>query len=154
MTPQRTAAADARHPRHLRASLGTSIAAANRWLTWVFLEPATGAFRPREVRTSLGLPLAAVCLAGLTVGVLRAGARRGHPDRSPLRRRRPGTRVAAPRPETVTLTGPGIRRDIPVGASGSYSVMVPPGTYTVTGRSPLFESGAVSCRAAAGSGGD
>ena len=33
------------------------------------------------------------------------------------------------------MTGPGVHRDIPVGASGAYSVMVPAGKYTVTGGS-------------------
>jgi hypothetical protein len=48
----------------------------------------------------------------------------------------------------VTLTGPGVHRDVPVGADGSYSVMVPAGKYTVVGHSPLYESGAGLCQAA------
>ena len=58
----------------------------------------------------------------------------------------PGT--PRPWPGTVTLTGPGVHRDILVGASGSFSVLVPAGTYTVAGRSPRYGSGAGVCRAA------
>jgi hypothetical protein len=46
------------------------------------------------------------------------------------------------------LTGPGVHRDIQVGVSGSFSVLVPAGTYTVAGRSPRYGSGAGVCRAA------
>jgi hypothetical protein len=53
-----------------------------------------------------------------------------------------------PWPGTVTLTGPDFRRNVPVGASGAYSVTVPAGSYTVTGHSPLYGSGAGLCRAA------
>jgi hypothetical protein len=61
-----------------------------------------------------------------------------------------GPAPGAPRPwpGTVTLTGPGVHRDIQVGASGSFSVLVPAGTYTVAGRSPRYGSGAGLCRAA------
>jgi hypothetical protein len=48
----------------------------------------------------------------------------------------------------VTLTGPGVHRDVPVGASGTYSVTVPAGTYTLAGHSPLYGSGAGLCQAA------
>jgi hypothetical protein len=48
----------------------------------------------------------------------------------------------------VTVTGPGVRRDVPAGASGAYSVTVPAGRYTVAGRSPLYASGAGLCQAA------
>jgi len=59
-------------------------------------------------------------------------------------------REGAPRPwpGTVTLTGPGGRRAISVGVGGGYSVLVPAGTYTVAGRSPLYQDGAGVCRAA------
>jgi hypothetical protein len=61
-----------------------------------------------------------------------------------------GPAPGAPRPwpGTVTLTGPGVHRDIQVGASGSFSVLVPAGTYTVAGRSPRYGSGTGLCRAA------
>ena len=60
-----------------------------------------------------------------------------------------GPAPGAPRPwpGTVTLTGPGVHRAIAVGAGGRYSVRVPPGTYAVTGRSPLYQDGAAACRA-------
>jgi hypothetical protein len=48
----------------------------------------------------------------------------------------------------VTLTGPGVHRDVHVGAGGTYSVTVPAGRYTVTGHSPLYGSGTYLCRAA------
>ena len=53
-----------------------------------------------------------------------------------------------PWPGTVTLTGPGVHRDVAVGASGTYSVMVPAGRYTVAGHSPAYDSGAGLCQAA------
>jgi hypothetical protein len=61
-----------------------------------------------------------------------------------------GPAPGAPRPwsGTVTLIGPYFHRDIQVGADGVFSVFVPPGTYTVTGRSPLYQSGTGVCRAA------
>ncbi len=61
-----------------------------------------------------------------------------------------GVAPGAPRPwpGTVTLTGPGVHRDIQVGASGSFSVLIPAGTYSVAGRSPRYGSGAGVCRAA------
>jgi hypothetical protein len=61
-----------------------------------------------------------------------------------------GPPPGAPRPwpGTVTLTGPGVHRDIGVGAGGRYSVRVPAGTYAVRGRSPLYQDGAAVCQAA------
>jgi hypothetical protein len=53
-----------------------------------------------------------------------------------------------PWPGTVTLTGPGVHSDVPVGANGAFSVMVPAGRYTVVGHSPLYGSGAGLCQAA------
>jgi hypothetical protein len=110
---------------------------------------AAGAFRRRGVRTFLiGLPLAAVCLAGLTA------ACSGHdPARGVLTGHLYGVGGPPPGlprawPGTVTVTGPGVHRDVPVGAGGIYSVTVPAGKYAVAGRSPLYESGTGSCRAA------
>lgn len=60
----------------------------------------------------------------------------------------PAPGLPRPLPGTVTLTGPGVRRDVPVGAGGAYSVTIPAGRYTVTGHSPLYGSGAYLCRAA------
>ncbi|HET9974378.1 MAG TPA: hypothetical protein VFQ68_39525 [Streptosporangiaceae bacterium] len=102
----------------------------------------------------IGLPLAALCLTGFTTacsstqpvlsGVLPAqGMLTGHlyAVGGPA----PGTR--RPWPGTVTLTGSGMHRDIKVGAVGGYSAWVPPGTYTVAGRSPLYQDGTGACRA-------
>jgi hypothetical protein len=100
------------------------------------------------VRTSLGLPLAAVCLSGFMVACSGQAPSGGTLTGHLYGVGGPAPGLPRPWPGTVILAGPGIRRDIPVGASGSYSAMVSPGTYTVTGRSPLYESGAVLCRAA------
>ena len=110
--------------------------------------PATGAFRPRDVRVSLiGLPLAAVCLAGFTAACsgqyLADGILTGHLYGVGG----PAPGLPRPWPGTVTLTGAGVHLDVRVGASGAYSVRVPAGSYTVGGRSPLYESGAGLCRA-------
>jgi hypothetical protein len=62
-----------------------------------------------------------------------------------------GPAPGAPRPwpGTVTVTGGlGVHRDVQVGADGRFSVLVPAGTYTVAGRSPLYQDGAAACRAA------
>jgi len=48
----------------------------------------------------------------------------------------PGHVTASGRRQTYTSTA---------GAHGVYSINVPPGTYTVTGRSPLYQSGDVDC---------
>ena len=108
-------------------------------------------------------PLAAVCLAGLI-----AACSSPRPAAAPLAA---GSSVTAspatgtltghlygvggpapgaprPWPGIVTLTGPGVHRDIQVGVNGSFSVLVPAGTYTVAGRSPRYGSGAGWCRAA------
>jgi hypothetical protein len=84
-----------------------------------------------------------------SVKLLRA-RRVGSPDRlwryHPFARK-PGAR---PRPWSgiVTVTGPGVHRDVLIGASGTHSVMVPAGSYTVTGHSPLYGGGAGLCQAA------
>ena len=62
-----------------------------------------------------------------------------------------GPAPGAPRPwpGNVTVTGGlGVHRDAQVGADGRFSVLVPAGTYTVAGRSPLYQDGAAECRAA------
>jgi hypothetical protein len=95
----------------------------------------------------IGLAVAGVCLGGFTAacsGNNRAeGTLTGHlygvggPAPGPPR----------PWPGTVTLTGPGVHRNVPVGAGGSYSVTVPAGRYTVTGHSPRYGSGTYVCQA-------
>jgi hypothetical protein len=52
-----------------------------------------------------------------------------------------------PWPGTVTLVGSGVHRDVPVGADGTFSVVVPAGRYTVTGHSPNYGGGAYPCQA-------
>jgi hypothetical protein len=101
------------------------------------------------------LTLAAVGLAGVTVAcsspapvihpMAAAGTLTGHLYGVG------GPAPGAPRPwpGTVTVTGGlGVHRDVQVGADGRFSVLVPAGTYTVAGRSPLYQDGAAVCRAA------
>ncbi len=104
----------------------------------------------------IGLPLAAVCLAGLTAACSGPAPAPG-PGPGPAEGTLtghlygvggPAPGLPRPWPGTVTLTGPGVHRDIRVGASGRYSVVVPAGSYTVAGRSPLYQSGTAVCRAA------
>jgi hypothetical protein len=115
-------------------------------------KPATRACRRSDVRISLiGLLLAAVCLAGFTAACSGQGARA--PADGTLTGHLygvggPAPGLPRPWPGTVILTGPGVHRDMPVGASGTFSVMVPAGRYTVVGHSPLYGSGAGLCRAA------
>ena len=93
------------------------------------------------------LPVAVVCLAVL------ATACSGHnPSDGALTGHLygvggPSPGLPRPWPGTVTITGPGIHRDVPVGASGSYTVVLPAGRYTITGHSPLFGGGASPCQA-------
>ena len=47
---------------------------------------------------------------------------------------------------TVTISGPGLHRDIAVAADGSYSVTLVAGRYTLVGRSPRFGDGRQWCR--------
>ena len=122
----------------------------------------------------IGLPLAAVCLTGLTAALSGPRpARPASPGPAPMVTDSPalastGTLAAegilaghlygvggpapgAPRPwsGTVTLTGPGVHRVIRVGSGGAYFAWVPDGVYIVAGRSPLYQDGAGTCRAAA-----
>jgi hypothetical protein len=107
---------------------------------------------------SICLTLAAACLAGLAAACSSPRPAAGHPAAAaPVTGTLAGhlygvggPAPGAPRPwpGTVTLTGPGVHRDIQVGASGRFSVLVPAGTYTVAGRSPRYGSGAGGCRAA------
>ena len=46
-----------------------------------------------------------------------------------------------PVPGTVTITGGAVSKELAVGNDGSYTVDVPPGTYTVVGHSPTSLSG-------------
>ena len=109
--------------------------------------PAAREFRRSDVRISLiGLPLAAVCLAGFAAACSAHAPADGTLTGHLYGVGGPAPGLPRPWPGTVTLTGPGLRRDVPVGASGAFSVMVPAGTYTVVGRSPLYGSGAGLCQ--------
>ena len=88
--------------------------------------------------TWIGVSAAAVCLAGFT-----AACSGQSPADGTLTGHLYGVGGPAPGlprswPGTVTLTGPGVHRDISIGASGTYSVMLPAGRYTVVGHSPLY----------------
>ena len=113
------------------------------------LEPATCVFRRREVRIPMiCLPLAAVCLAGFTTACSGQGPADGTLTGHLYGVGGPAPGLPRPWPGTVTLTGPGVHLEVPVSADGAYSVRVPPGRYTVTGHSPLYESGTALCQAA------
>jgi len=100
------------------------------------------------VRISLiGLPLAAVCLAGFTAACSGQGPADGTLIGHLYGVGGPAPGLPRSWPGTVTLTGPGVHRDVSVDANGSYSVMVPAGRYTVVGHSPLYDSGAALCQA-------
>jgi hypothetical protein len=107
------------------------------------------------VDVKLLLTLAAVGLAGLTMAcsspapvihpMAAAGTLTGHLYGVG------GPAPGAPRPwpGTVTVTGGlGVHREVQVGVSGRFSVLVPAGTYAVAGHSPLYQSGTGVCRAA------
>ncbi len=110
---------------------------------------ATGAFRPTGVRISLiGLPVAAVFLAGFTSACSAQNPADGTLTGHLYGVGGPAPGLPRPWPGTVTVTGPGVHRDVPVGASATYSVTVPAGRYTLVGHSPLYGSGAGLCQAA------
>ena len=100
----------------------------------------------------VGVALAAVCLAGFTAACSGQGPADGTVTGHLYGVGGPATISAPPSPRpwpgTVTLSGPGVHRDVPVDASGTFSVTVPPGRYTVTGHSPLYGSGTYLCQAA------
>lgn len=112
------------------------------------LQPSNRRIRPREVSISwIGLPVAAVCLAGFTAACSGQNSADGTLTGHLYGVGGPPPGLPRPWPGTVTLTGPGVHRDIPVGTSGTYSVMVPAGRYTIVGHSPLYGSGAYLCQA-------
>jgi nucleoside phosphorylase len=57
----------------------------------------------------------------------------------------PGRRQAWP--GNITVSGSGVKHDIPVTADGAYSVTLAPGRYTVVGHSPSFNDGTAPCPA-------
>jgi hypothetical protein len=96
----------------------------------------------------IGLPLTAVCLALFMAACSGQGPAEGTVTGHLYGVGGPAPGSPRPWPGTVTLTGPGVHRDVPVGATGAYSVTVPAGSYTVAGHSPLYQSGAGLCQAA------
>ena len=52
-----------------------------------------------------------------------------------------------PLPGNVTAAGRGHRYTASVGSTGAYTITLPVGTYTLTGRSPLYQSGTLDCQA-------
>jgi len=101
------------------------------------------------VRTALiRLTAAAACLAGVATGCSGPGPADGTLTGHLYGVGGPAPGLPRPWPGTVTLTGPGVHRDVPVGPGGTYSAAVPAGRYTVTGHSPLYGSGTYLCQAA------
>ena len=101
------------------------------------------------MRISLvGLPVAAVCLAGFTAACSGHNPADGTLTGHLYGVGGPSPGLPRPWPGTVILAGPGFPVYVSVGASGSYSVTVPAGRYTITGRSPLYGSGTYVCQAA------
>jgi hypothetical protein len=99
-----------------------------------------------------GLALAAACLAGFVAACSGQGPADGTVTGHLYGVGGPASVAAPPSPRpwpgTVILTGPGVHREVPVGANGTFSVTVPPGKYSVVGHSPLYGSGAYLCQAA------
>lgn len=51
-------------------------------------------------------------------------------------------------PGTIITKGPGGRRLIATDKSGSFTVQLQPGRYSVSGRSPLYDAGNTECQPA------
>jgi hypothetical protein len=60
----------------------------------------------------------------------------------------PGSR--RPLSGEVTATGRNVTRTVQIGTDGSFSLTLPPGSYTLTGHSPDYGSGTAVCRTAHG----
>ena len=72
----------------------------------------------------IGLPLAAVFLAGFTSACSAQNPADGTLTGHLYGVGGPAPGLPRPWPGTVTLTGPGVHRDVPIGASATYSVTV------------------------------
>lgn len=94
-----------------------------------------------------GLPLAVVCLAGFTAGCSGHDPAAGSLTGYLYGVGGPAPGSPRPWPGTVTVAGSGIHRDVPVSASGKYTVTVPAGRYTITGHSPFYGGGSYVCSA-------
>jgi hypothetical protein len=92
--------------------------------------------------------LTATCLAGLTAACSGQEPADGTLTGHLYGVGGPAPGLPRPWPGSVTLTAAGVHRDVPVGADGTFSVVIPAGRYTVAGRSPLYQSGAGLCQAA------
>jgi hypothetical protein len=90
--------------------------------------------------------LGAVCLAAFTAACSAPGPAEGTVTGHLYGVGGPAPGLPRPWPGKVILNGPNVHLDIPVGASGAFSVPVPPGRYTLIGYSPQYESGTVPCR--------
>jgi hypothetical protein len=90
--------------------------------------------------------LVAVCLAAFTAACSAQGPAEGTLTGHLYGVGGPAPGLPRPWPGKVILNGPNVHLDLPVGASGAFSVPVPPGRYTLIGYSPQYESGAVPCR--------
>ena len=131
--------------RAVNASGGRAAETEHATYRW---NPELERFVQGDVRISVvGLALAAVLLAGFTAACSGQNPADGTLTGHLYGVGGPAPGLPRPWPGTVTLTGPGVHRDVPVGTDGTYSVVVPAGRYTVVGRSPLYESDAVLCRA-------
>jgi hypothetical protein len=95
------------------------------------------------MRTSLGMAVVSLMLTGCG-GSQTTGTLAGHlyagggPN--------PGVRPLA---GSVVAEGPGGRHLVAVGSNGHYLVTLSPGTYLVSGNSPLYEGGKGLCTAPA-----
>jgi hypothetical protein len=59
-----------------------------------------------------------------------------------------GTTPSHPLSGTVTATSGGVTRHASAGTDGAFTLVVPVGTYTLSGTSPQMDSGQSSCTAA------
>lgn len=89
-------------------------------------------------------------------GHLGPGGLRRQPGLSPDRPRhvrasgRPGARLAVPLPGTITARAvTGETFTTTAGKNGRFKLSLPTGSYHVTGRSPLMQSGQMTCAATA-----
>jgi hypothetical protein len=57
----------------------------------------------------------------------------------------PGIGKPVTLPGTITITGNGMTRRVHTNHDGSYTVPLPPGTYTLTGHSPSYGDGSGAC---------
>ena len=137
---RRGSAGNGTDPRALEKLVQTAIPMTRR--EWRLTRPATR-------RQSVTLALALLAISTIAVGC-------STPSHEDMLATITGTLKVLP-PEfpgtpqlvsgTVTLSGQNHVFTVTVGKSGRYAVRVPPGTYTVTGRSPVYGLNQMTCRA-------